>query len=80
MTRLVRSRVFSGFAAGLLCACSQAQTGLSSAEQLWKSGDFDGAKQAFEALLKQNPKNALYRVRYGDMFVDRFNPKEAVKL
>lgn len=55
-------------------------TALALAESLWKSGDFDGAKSAFEALLKAFPDNAHYRVRYGQLFAERFNPAEALKL
>jgi tetratricopeptide (TPR) repeat protein len=68
--------------AGMLLALSfgvAAQT-IDRAESLWRAQDFEGAKQVFEALLKANPKNADYRVRYGDLFAERFNPIEAGKL
>lgn len=52
----------------------------SQAESLWKRGDFDGAKAAFEVLIKANPKNVEYRVRYGDLFAERFNPDDAFNL
>jgi tetratricopeptide (TPR) repeat protein len=50
------------------------------AEGLWATGQYDDAKAPFEALLKQEPKNALYRVRYGQLFLERFNPNEAGNL
>src|SRR5665213_212004 len=56
-----------------------AQT-LERAEALWHAQDFDGARAEFEALLKANPANAEYRVRYGDLFHERFNPDDAKKL
>jgi tetratricopeptide (TPR) repeat protein len=63
----------------VLSAACHAQT-LNQAEALWKAHDYDGAKNAFEALLKANPKDANVRVRYGDLFAERFNPSEAEKL
>lgn len=75
-----RSGLLSLLAAAIFCLNAPAQVSLSRAEQLWRAGDFDGAKATFEALLKQDPKNANYRVRYGDLFFERFNPAEAVKL
>jgi predicted Zn-dependent protease len=65
----------------LLCLASSlpAQT-IDRAEALWRQHDYDGAKAAFEALVKANPKNADYRVRYGQLFYERFNDAEAQKL
>jgi tetratricopeptide (TPR) repeat protein len=63
----------------ILAAALPAQT-LANAEALWRSHDYDGAKAAFEALVKANPKNAEYHVRYGDLFYERFNAEEAQKL
>ena len=56
-----------------------AQT-LERAESLWGAHDYDGANNAFKALIAANPKNADYRVRWGDLFYERFNPGEAQKL
>jgi cellulose synthase operon protein C len=63
----------------LLSAALPAQT-LANAETLWRNHDYEGAKAAFEALLKANPKNADYRVRYGELFYERFNTPDAQKL
>jgi tetratricopeptide (TPR) repeat protein len=63
----------------LLAAALPAQT-IANAETLWRNHDYDGAKAAFEALVKANPKNAEYRVRYGQLFYERFNAEEAQKL
>ncbi|HWF07011.1 MAG TPA: tetratricopeptide repeat protein [Bryobacteraceae bacterium] len=64
----------------LLCALPAFSQSLQRAEALWKAQDFDGAKNEFEALVKANPKNADYRVRYGNLFYERFNAPEAQKL
>jgi cellulose synthase operon protein C len=53
---------------------------IQQAESLWRAHDYDGAKNAFEALVKANPKNADYRVRFGQLFYERFNATEAAKL
>jgi tetratricopeptide (TPR) repeat protein len=58
---------------------ARAQT-LERAEALWKSQDYQGANNAFRALVKANPKNADYRVRWGRLFLERFNDEEAAKL
>jgi cellulose synthase operon protein C len=63
----------------LLAAALPGQT-IANAEALWRAHDYDGAKAAFEALVKANPKNAEYRVRYGQLFYERFNAEEAQKL
>jgi tetratricopeptide (TPR) repeat protein len=56
-----------------------AQT-IERAETLWRNGDFDGANNEFKALVAAHPTNADYRVRWGRLFRDRFNPEEAAKL
>jgi tetratricopeptide (TPR) repeat protein len=69
--------------AGLLfliaCASVSAQT-LADAERLWRARDYQAAVKTFDALLAANPKNAEYRVRYGQFFFERFDPQEAAKL
>src|SRR5579871_1934406 len=62
-----------------LAAGVSAQT-LERAEALWKAHDYDGANTAFKALVAAQPKNALARVRWGNLFYERFNPAEAGKL
>ena len=63
-----------------LLAISLSAQSLERAQALWHAGNYDGAKAEFEALLKANPKNANYRVEYGKMFYERFNPTDAEKL
>ena len=56
-----------------------AQT-IDRAEALWRAQDFTNANETFKALVAANPKNADYRVRWGDLFAERFNPGEAATL
>ncbi len=70
-------------------ACSQVPTrrnsgvpdgpdpGLARAEQLWHTGDYQGANNAFRDLVKANPQNAKYRVEWGRMFLERYNKNDA---
>lgn len=64
----------------VLCAASASAQTIERAEALWHAHDYEAAKPVFEALLKANPKNAEYRVLYGEMFYERFNPADAQKL
>lgn len=50
------------------------------AEGLWALGDFEGANEAFKAAVARNPKSADVRVRWGRLFLERFNPGEAQTL
>jgi len=47
------------------------------AEGLWGIERYQEANDAFRDLIKQNPKNADYRVRWGYLFFERFNNEEA---
>jgi tetratricopeptide (TPR) repeat protein len=50
------------------------------AEGLWGIERFDDANAQFRDLIKQFPKNADYRVRWGHLFFERFNNEEAHNL
>ena len=50
------------------------------AEGLWALRDYNGANEAFRAALKQNPKSADYKVRWGRMYLDHWQPKDAADL
>ncbi len=50
------------------------------AEGLWALRDYNGANDAFRAALKQSPKNPEYRVRWGRMYLDHWQPKDAQDL
>jgi cellulose synthase operon protein C len=65
--------------AAVFCATLCGQT-LERAEQLWKAHDYQAANNAFRDLVKAYPKNPDYRVRWGRLFLERFNSEEAAKL
>jgi len=50
------------------------------AEGLWGAGDFRGANDAFRTAVERNPKNADYRVRWGGLFLERYQKGDAAKL
>jgi Flp pilus assembly protein TadD len=50
------------------------------AEGLWGLERYQDANEQFKALIKQEPKNAMYRVRWGYLFLERFNTTEAGNL
>ena len=47
------------------------------AEGLWGIERYQEANDQFRDLVKQNPKNANYRIRWGRLFMERFNGEEA---
>jgi tetratricopeptide (TPR) repeat protein len=60
-------------------AALNAQT-LERAESLWKLHEYDAANSAFRDLVKAHSKNPDYKVRWGRLFLERFNSAEAGKL
>ena len=50
---------------------------LNRAESLWNAKNYVAANDAFRDLVKANPSNPDYRVRWGRLFLDRSQPKEA---
>ena len=65
-------------AVGILCLAAglSAQT-IERAEALWRAGNYEGANGVLRELVKANPKNAHYRTRWGQLFLERFNKDEA---
>ncbi len=47
---------------------------------LWKAGRYAEANDAFRALVKQHPKNPDYRVAWGRLYLERFQPADAAQL
>jgi tetratricopeptide (TPR) repeat protein len=47
------------------------------AEGLWGIERYEDANETFRQVIKDNPKNADYRVRWGHLFLERFNDNEA---
>jgi tetratricopeptide (TPR) repeat protein len=75
------------FLLALLVACSIGaqvrrvdDAGLTQAETLWSAHDYEGAKRVFEGLVKTHPANPVYKVRYGRLLLERFNPGDASSL
>jgi tetratricopeptide (TPR) repeat protein len=63
----------------LLAGIAYPQT-LEKAEALWRAHQYKEAGQAFETLVKVQPKNADYKVRYGRLLLERFNRADAAAL
>ena len=53
---------------------------LQQAEALWKQHRYDDANGVFRALVAAHPGNVEYRVRWGRLFLERFQPDDAAKL
>ena len=49
-------------------------------DSLWGIENYQAANDQFRDLIKQYPKNADYRVRWGHLFFARFNSEEAHNL
>jgi tetratricopeptide (TPR) repeat protein len=64
----------------LACAVGAHGQSIQRAEALWSAHDYEGANNEFKALVAANPRNADYRVRWGNLFYERFNAEEAGKL
>lgn len=50
------------------------------AEGLWALRDFAHANEAFRAAIKQSPENPEYRVRWGRMYLEHYQPADAAGL
>jgi tetratricopeptide (TPR) repeat protein len=68
-----RCLTIAAIAAGLLLAQSPAER----AETLWKAGRYVEASDAFKSAVALDPKNPALHVRWGRLFLERFNPAEA---
>jgi len=68
-----------GAIALLLASLLPAQT-IEQAEAFRKARRFQEANGVFRALVAQNPNNPDYRVRWGRLYLDHSQPKEAVDL
>ena len=56
-----------------------AQT-LQQAESLWKARRYQDANDVFRALVAREPRNPLFRVRWGRMFLEHWQADEADRL
>jgi tetratricopeptide (TPR) repeat protein len=64
----------------LCCALTAPAQTLDRAMALWGAQDFEGANNAFKALVAANPGNAEYHYQWGRLFYERFNSEEAANL
>ncbi|MFN7995158.1 MAG: tetratricopeptide repeat protein [Bryobacteraceae bacterium] len=64
-----------------ICAAAAlgAQT-LQEAETLWKQHRYSEANDRFRALVAANPRTAEYKVRWGRLYFERFQPADAMQL
>jgi tetratricopeptide (TPR) repeat protein len=72
----VKKALRLGAAALSLIIAASAQT-LDRAEALWKAKRYYDANQEFQALCAKFPDNADYKVRWGQLFVERNQPDDA---
>jgi tetratricopeptide (TPR) repeat protein len=63
----------------LLALILPAQT-LDQAEAFWKARRYKEANEAFKQLVAQHPQNPDYRVRWGRLYLDHWQPTEAADL
>jgi len=63
-----------------LAASSQTPDPYQMAEAAWKRGDYRAANDYFRAAVERQPKNADYRVRWGRLYYEHFQPNEAKDL
>ncbi len=75
----MKRKCFVGLAVLWLTAAASAQT-IEHAEALWREHRYTEANDSFRALVAAHPKNPDYRVRWGRLLLERFNPKEAADL
>jgi Tfp pilus assembly protein PilF len=50
------------------------------AEDAWKRGDYQAANDYFRSAVAQQPKSAALKVRWGRLYLDRFQPADAEAL
>jgi tetratricopeptide (TPR) repeat protein len=50
------------------------------AEALWMAGNYQAANDAFRALVAAHPGNPDYKVRWGRLYLERFQPEDAALL
>jgi tetratricopeptide (TPR) repeat protein len=67
-------------ASTVICVAALRAQSVERAEALWKAHDYQAANTAFRALVKISPKNPDYKVRWGRLFLERFNSAEAARL
>ncbi len=64
----------------LLCVADARAQPYQQAEAAWRRGDYVAANDFFRAAVAAEPGNADYRVRWGRLYYERFQPADAAKL
>lgn len=59
---------------------TRSQPGYLRAEGFWGLGDYEAANNQFRAAVKADPENIKYKVRWGRMFLDHYQPADAGEL
>jgi tetratricopeptide (TPR) repeat protein len=59
---------------------SASRSAYERAEGYWGLGLFSDANTEFKQAVNAEPKNPLYRVRWGRLFLERFNKSDAIQL
>lgn len=59
------------------CFAAQAQDPAALAETYWKQGRYEDANNSFRIAVRNSPRNAALRVRWGRLLLERFNPGAA---
>jgi cellulose synthase operon protein C len=62
------------------CAAVLLGQTIDEAESLWREHRYAEANDVFRELVKAHPRNAPYRVRWGRLFLERFQPADATQL
>ena len=73
-------RGFRVSAFGLLLALVAPAQTLQQAEALWKARKYQDANDEFRALVARYPKNVEYKVRWGRMYLEHWQPDVAADL
>ena len=76
----MRAAVLLAIAVAAAAAAGPGEAYLHRAEAAWKQGDYRGANDLFRAAVAAEPDNAHYRVRWGRLFLERFQPADAKQL
>jgi tetratricopeptide (TPR) repeat protein len=74
------TRLLKPVAAAVLAVAALSAQTLDQAESLWKQHRYQEASDAFKGLVDAHPRNAQYRVRWGQLFFERFQSTDAAKL
>jgi len=76
----VHRRLMISLAALCLFAFTLSAQTLQQAEALWKARRYQDANEVFKALVAKNPNNPDYRVRWGRMYLEHWQPDDAAAL